>query len=265
MKLWPFRRRGDPRDRPDRRSVVIPFPDDIAELTVLKYHGLRAVCSFLMARHTACRSPHPFCGNAVNVETVLELIAHVMPQAEEADGRLFPTIYFTRSKSGLPDTDELIDPIEYVSNLVYAEKTPSRKLVVALMNDGTLSIRYGPILNPTVGDYSTGRLDPDNFRTLDCNPEPRHTKWQYWESGLTVDQQVMPEFRCLLLRGEWWVVDADRKRRLAQQVATLKLADDPTHNWGIHTRTNAVYAVQNDGSEYTRVLRENLDRSRWVM
>ena len=53
-------------------------------------------------------------------------------------------------------------------------------------------------------------------------------------------------------------MDADRERGLVQQVAALTLADDPTHNWGIHTRTNAIYATPNDGSEYGRVLEENL-------
>ena len=260
MKLWPFRRRDDSRDRPDRGRVVVPFPDDIAELSVLKHHGLRALCSFLMARHSACRSPHPFCGNTVNVETVLQLIAHVIPQTGEPDGRLFPAIYFTRAKSGLPDAGEQIEPFDYVNYLDYAETTPSRKLVVSLINDGTHSIEYGPILSPTVGDYSTGRIDPDHSRALDCNPEPLHTKWQYWESELTVEQQVVPEFRCLLLRRDWWIVDADRERGLVQQVAALSLADDPTHNWGIHTRANTVYTIRNDGSEYARVLEENLDR-----
>jgi hypothetical protein len=258
MKLWPFRRRDDSRNRPERGPVVVPFPDDIAELSVLKHHGLRALSSFLMARHSACRSPHPFCGPAVNVETVLYLIAHVVLQAGEADGRLFPAIYFTRAKSGLPDTGELIEPFDYVSHLDYAEETPSRKLVVDLISDGTRSIQYGPILNPTVGDYSTGRIDPDNFRTVYCNPEPLHAKWQYWESQLTAGQQVVPEFRCLLLRGEWWIADADRQRGLAQQVAGLTLADDPNHNWGIHTNTNSIFTVANHESEYARVLDENL-------
>ena len=258
MKLWPFRWRDDSRDRPGQGRVVVPFPDDIAEISVLKHHGLRVLCGFLMARHSACRSPHPFCGNAVNAETVLQLIAHVIPQEGEADGRLFPTIYLTRAKSGVPDTGDLREPIDYISHLGYAEETPGRKLVVGLISDGAYSVQYGPILNPTVGDYSTGRLDPDNYRTLDCNPEPMHTKWQYWESELTAEQHVVPELRCLLLRGEWWIVDADRERGLVQQVAALTLADDPTHNWGIHTRTNAIYATPNDGSEYARVLEENL-------
>ena len=41
---------------------VAPFGGDLEDFTVLRYHAIRALCGVLMDRHTACRSPHPFCG-----------------------------------------------------------------------------------------------------------------------------------------------------------------------------------------------------------
>ena len=38
------------------------FGGDLEDFTVLRHHAVRALCGALMDRHTACRSPHPFCG-----------------------------------------------------------------------------------------------------------------------------------------------------------------------------------------------------------
>ena len=67
---------------------------------------------------------------------------------------------------------------------------------------------------------------------LYLNPEPEHAKWEYYESGVTEGQRVVPEFHCLMLRGEWWVVDVDRERGMYQQVAGLEFADSPSHVYG---------------------------------
>ena len=231
MKWWPFRKQGT--HRPPERTVV-PFSSDIEELPVLKRHALRALCAMLLDRHTACRSHHPFCGNITDGVPPIQLIAHSILQVGEDDGGFLIAIYLSRAQAeDVPeDSAGLVDPMGYTANLKYADKTPFRKLVVQQTSDGTYVVQYGPILNPVEGDYSTGRIDQDNVRWLYwCDPEPAHTRWQYWESQLSAEQQVVPEFKCLMLRGEWWVVDSDRAKGLAQQVAALTVADNPNHNF----------------------------------
>ena len=71
---------------------------------------------------------------------------------------------------------------------------------------------------------------------------------------------MVPEYRCILLVDEWWIVDTDAQRGFFQRVATLQLADNPNHNYGIHraeARGN-IYEAKNDSSEFSKVIRENL-------
>ncbi len=237
------------------------FPPDVGEIAVLKYHGLRALCGAFMGRHSACRSPHPFCGEMPDPGNSLQLIAHVITQMSQSDGTLFPAIYLCRSeikKSG-DDIGEL-GPMEFALSMDYADETPNRKMAVNLVSDGTYLVQYGPIVNPVERDYSTGRLDQNSVRELYCNPEPSHTQWHYWESELSAEQTVVPEYRCIQSGGQWFVVDVDRNRGLAQQVAWLQVADDPEHNFGIHSRPG-VYVHNNDASEYSKVINENLPRT----
>ena len=67
---------------------------------------------------------------------------------------------------------------------------------------------------------------------------------------------LVPTFHCLQVFGEWWVVDVDKSRGLAQQVAALEFADNPGHNFGIHAG-KGICAHLDDDSELSRVLREN--------
>lgn len=257
MKWWPFRKRDTAKDK----SVTVAFPPDVGEIAVLKYHGLRALCGAFMGRHSACRSPHPFCGEMPDPGNSLQLIAHVITQMSQSDGTLFPAIYLCRSeikKSG-DDIGEL-GPMEFALSMDYADETPNRKMAVNLVSDGTYLVQYGPIVNPVERDYSTGRLDQNSVRELYCNPEPSHTQWHYWESELSAEQTVVPEYRCIQSGGQWFVVDVDRNRGLAQQVAWLQVADDPEHNFGIHSRPG-VYVHNNDASEYSKVINENLPRT----
>ena len=138
---------------------------------------------------------------------------------------------------------------------------------VAALNDiksgtqgGAYQAMYGPILNPVEGDYSTGSIDPANARPINCNPEPRHCRWQYWESGLTKGDWLVPRFHCLQVSGEWWVVEVAGAHGMAQQVAALDFADNPEHNFGIHEKKEGtIYLNRTDPeSEYSKVLRENL-------
>ena len=74
---------------------------------------------------------------------------------------------------------------------------------------------------------------------------------------------MVPKFHCLQVFGEWWVVEVDPVRGVAQQVAALDFADNPEHNLGIHVRKKAVYVRStNDVSKFSKVLRENLPE-RW--
>ena len=259
--MWPFKRSSAAKQQPLQQGrVAVPFPPDIADLPVLKYHMVRALCSVFMSRHSGCRSPHPFCGD-INA-TVVQLIANAVQQVNENDGTPLLAIYLSKAvHSRAFPKGELIDPWESVLSLGYAEETPHRKLVVRPTNDGTYFADYGPILNPVEGDYATGRIDLNAVRILHCDPEPRHTKWQYWECEL-LNENITPEFHCLMVRGEWWIVDTDREQGLVQQVAALSVADDPEHNFGIHARENTFYGTDpRDDSEYAKVIRENLPSS----
>ena len=208
-----------------------------------------------MGRHSACKSPHPFCGEIGPVQ----VIAHVIPQTDANEGTSLLAIYLCRARSRLADTGhETRDLVEYAGSLEYVDKTPSRKLVVGFVSDGTFVVRYGPILNPVERDYSTGAIDQQEVRELYFDPEPPHTKWKYWESEITKGQTSVPEFRCMQTGGEWNIVDIDRDRHLAQRVAWLQVADDPGHNFGIHSTPNAKYVVSDNGSEFSRVVQENL-------
>ena len=112
---------------------------------------------------------------------------------------------------------------------------PNRKLVVFPPREGIFEVMYGPIINPVEGNYSTGSIDSDNSRPLTGNPEPNHCRWQYWESGLDKGGWLVPGFHCLQVFGAWWVVEVDQVRSVAQQVAALDFADNPDHNFGIHS------------------------------
>ena len=261
MRFLPFRKRASTRQSP---PTVVPFPLGIIEdMSVLKYHGLRALCGALMDRHTAYRSPHPFCGEQAEV---IQLIAHLILQVNP-EGESLIAIYLCTAKSTL-DTSSLdhIDSGEYAVRLTYAESAPSRKMAVYLMDDGTYTASYGPIANPVEGDYSTGSLDPSNYRTLYCNSEPSNIGWDYWESQITNEQLAIPAFHCLQVHGGWWVVDVDYTRRLYgehgvpyQVIAGIEFTDNPTHNRGIHS-SSGYYLNPDDGSEWAKILNENLPR-----
>ena len=133
--------------------------------------------------------------------------------------------------------------MKFIIRMTPTQPAPNRKLVVYPPEGGTHQAMYGPILNPVEGDYSTGSIDPDNGRPLNCNPD-----------------SLVPRFHCLQVFGEWWVVDVDRTRGLAQQVAALDFADNPEHNFGIHEKKEpTIYVNRMDpASEFSKVLRENL-------
>ena len=180
MNWWPVRKRENPK--PQGR-VVVPFPPGTGDLPVMKHHGLRALCGMFMDRHSSCKSPHPFCGNITDETPPAQLIAHVISQVDEDDGATLVAIYFSLAEGpDIPEGSEPVEPFEYAAGLRYTERTPSRKLVVQLMSDGTYIARYGSIANPVGGDYSTGRLGRSDVRTLYCDPEPSHARWQDWPS-----------------------------------------------------------------------------------
>ena len=259
MKWWPFRKRAN------KGPLVVPFSHGIMELPALKYHAVRALCGMLMDRHTQCRSPHPFCGlkgHQKDGDTPIQLIANAIPQ-NTVDGTII-ALYLCKCKDGRTQSQstdtEPATPLDYAVRLTYDEKTPGRKIVVRLLDDGTYLAQYGRIANPVEGDYSTGQLDQEDVRTLHCNPEPAHARWQYWESSVTDGQVSVPEFHCLQVNGEWWIVDVERNRARVRyhQVAALEFADNPEHNWGIHKPGGDLFYNPNDGSEWSKTLHENL-------
>ena len=204
-------------ERKARGGIVVPFTS--TELPYIKEHGLRALCGLLMDRHSAC-TVCPFCGHhdpSDELADVMQLIVHVEAQVDAHTGNPLVALYF--SKAVLPDQGDAVDPVkDWGAQVTYAEDVPTRKAVVNLLDNGAYHAQYGPITNPTSGDHSTGALDRTEWTlAFHCDPEPRYTKWRYWESGITPEQTVVPEFLCLRLRGEWWVIDRDR-----EQVTRLK-------------------------------------------
>ena len=156
-----------------------------------------------------------------------QAIPQMTPSGEDLIG-----IYLCKA-SAVEGTEEEADIMRFITRMA-PEPVPSRKLVVSPPQGGTYQALHGPILNPIEGDYSTGRVDHANAIPTNCNPEPRHCRWQYWESALTKGDWLVPSFHCVQVFSEWWVVDIDRKRRMAQQVAALDFADNPEHNLGLH-------------------------------
>ena len=240
---------------------IASFNGDLEDFTVLRHHATRALCGALMDRHTACKSAHPFCGpgHQRNGDTPQQLIVDVIPQGSTPTGGANRIGIYMCPASATPSGEENEDIVKYVVRLVPTQPVPNRKLVVFPPENGIYQAMYGPILNPVEGDYSTGSIDTENSRPLRCDPEPKHCRSQYWDSGLDKGDWLVPRFHCLQVFGAWWVVEVDQVRSVAQQVAALDFADNPDHNFGIHMRQEAVYArAQDDDSEYSKVLRENL-------
>lgn len=264
--MWPFKRKTAPNQPrrstqydvlvpPDR--VPVPWSDDISDLSVMRHHTIRVLCGMFMGRHTDCQSPHPFCGSATHSNPG-RLIAQPINQVDNNDQPVLAIYLCRATESIITAEDEQITPFDGAVSLKHLDNIPYRKMVVNPNADGTYTALYGQILNPVEGNYATGSLDPANeIRHLLCNPEPRHTKWEYYERQIP-DGDTIPEYRCLIVHGECWVVEADPEHGIAQQVAGLTITDDPEHNFGIHSRPNARYTTTpDDDSELAKVIREN--------
>ena len=207
---------------------------------MLRHHAVRALCGLLLDRHTACESPHPFCGPAHHRQAGdnhIELMAEAIPQGTDPTGgpNLIGIYLCPASAVRGDESDEgEHDIMEYISRMVPTRPAPTFNLVVNPPQDGRYPAHYGPILNSVPGDFSTGRLDYGNSRLVNCNPEPRHCQWRYWESGIT-HGLLVPRYHCLQVFGQWWVVEVDPSLEgviQAQQVAGLDFADNPEHNPG---------------------------------
>ena len=232
MKLWPFGRRGT--DRPPSDSPVITtFSGDLEDTETLKHHGVRDLCGMLMDRHDDCLLAHPFCGpntHRQNGDTPRTAVAHIIPQSD-VHGMGIIGIYLCEAVSGM-QAEVDTNPFEFTLRMMCAGTTPSRKMMVQPVSDGTYHIRYGTVLDPTEGDHSTGRLNQDTAVELRSVPEPAHTRWEYYRSQLASGQlRIVPEIHCLQVFGEWWIMDVDRERMLGQQVAALTVADSPHHSF----------------------------------
>ena len=247
-RLWPFRRKpAEPQAAtstalPTAGSLIITklhaFDGDLEDFVVLRRHAVRALCGMFMDRHSGCAGMgHPFCGpggHRQNGDTPYRLIAQAIPQRDALGGGDLIGIYLclaTNPADGHEQQD--IDIMEHIAQMTFAHPTPGRKLVVNPPENGVYHIRYGPVINPVEGDFSTGQIDPDSQILLRSDPEPAHCRWQYWESSLTEGNSLLvPTFHCLQVLGECWVVDVDRSRGMAQQVAALEFADNPEHDFG---------------------------------
>ena len=226
---------GDTARQPQTPApdTMFPFGGDLEDFTVLRHHAVHALCGVLMDRHTDCRSPHPFCGPGHwnNGDVPTRLIAQAVPQTS-AQGQDLIGIYLCPADGPVDSSGQQQDVVEFVTRLTYTRSTPDRKLVIFPPKDGVYPVQYGPIVNPVEGDYSTGQIDQSRQIPFRSDPEPSHCRWQYWDSHLTKGDWLIPTFHCLQVFGEWWVVDVDRTRNIAQQVAALDFADNPDHKHG---------------------------------
>ena len=246
MRFWPFgSKRNPPRrehQRPEPDDVlvptgpqVVPFSADTFELPNAKLHGLRSLLALHADRHSACHLQHPFCGTPPGPgEGALTLVAFATSQQDETSGDPVVALYLCRAEPAprYAHADSDVDPLEYTAFLTPRDNVPNSKILINMLSDGTYRGELGSIANPVEGDLSTGRLDRTvHTELLRLDPEPLHTKWEYYESRVTEGQAVVPEFHCFMLRGEWWVVDIDRERMMYQQVAALEFADSPNHRF----------------------------------
>ena len=207
---------------PGKPTMAVPF--ESSELPYIKHHALRALCGLLIDRHSECRVC-PFCGDP---DMPMQMIVRAINQTDAESLKPVVALYFCNAT----DVEgENIDPVrDWAFRVGYAESTPFRKAVVTLLADGSYYAEYGQIAYLTEGDHSTGQLDRTaptyRFR---CIPEPTYTRWHYWGSGLTAKQTTVPEFLCLRINREWWVIDRDIEQSGVQQVAALSVADNPAH------------------------------------
>ena len=136
---------------------------------------------------------------------------------------------------------EGINIVEYAVRLTYSTSVPFSKLVVRYAEDQTHLAAYGEVINPVENDHSVGTINPNDFQTLYCDPEPKDIAVHYWESKITDKQLVIPAFHCLLYKGQGYIADVDYTNRLPsrrtdegygmayQEVAHLDIVDNPNH------------------------------------
>ena len=125
---------------------------------------------------------------------------------------------------------EPVEPLEFVARLRPHTKSPGNKLVVSLLDNGCYTAEYGRIENPMEFDYATGRLDRSvQTQRLYLDPEPVHVRWWYRDDPNAEEQVAVPEFHCMMLGNEWWIVDVDRQRGIYGQAAYVDFADNPDH------------------------------------
>lgn len=63
---------------------------------------------------------------------------------------------------------------------------------------------------------------------------------------------------CAVVGPSWVVADADEQRGMVSEVAHLRVASDPNHNYGIHDPNNRVIYETNPQTEVGRTIAENL-------
>ena len=235
-----------------KQKQPVPF-GDLTDLTLLRHHATRAFCGVLMDRHDNCMARHPTCGVRGHYigdppdSRIGQITAVAAPQVDGNSQAPNPKpgfigIWLTRNihkcaeygeHEGGEIHDEETDAMSYIATMYPRDTVPYRKLMVEPQVNGIYPVRYGHVLSPTEGDYASGRLDPSTATAItDCNPEPEHCRWRYWESMLPVDHipdgkvpQVV--LHAVQVNGEWWV--AERGERQMQQVAGLDWTNHPRH------------------------------------
>ena len=195
------------------------------DLPYIKRHALRALCGLLMNRHSACVYC-PFCGDSDReIDLIVDAVPNVTPDGDIVIGLYFSETLFIPSREGLQHVVN-----DWGRGVQYGSAEPGLKAVVRLLTNGKYLVNFGKVAGATPGDDSSGYLDTQGWEAeYICDPEPDWTQWQYWDSGITEKQTIVPQFLCKRFRGEWWILDRDMGQRLIQQVAGLRVADCPGH------------------------------------
>ena len=262
-KNQPERRTRFPQSETTGVNSAASFGTDLEDPALLRRHAIRSLSGMLMDRHTSCRTPsqsHPFCGPVGHRQAddapqmlVVEAIEQVSDSSSSSPDRI--GLYFCRAT--LSEAVDSNDAMEYIIHMKHAEPAPSHKLVVFPPDaDGIYQSVFGPVIKPVEGDFSTGGVDGNRARPFHCDPEPKHCEWQYWDSELDTSGWV-PRYYCFQGYGYWWIAEMDEMRRAAHQVAAFDLADNPNHNFGIHSKPGYYESTNNSSDEFLKVLQEN--------
>ena len=148
------------KSKPDRepepeglqeKKVAASFGGNLEDFALLRHHAVRALCGLLMDRHTACRSPHPFCrqpGHRQAGDVPMMLITEAVPQRSDTSTSNLDLIgIYLCPAAAVVGSEEHGDVMDLIMRMTPSQPTPNRKIVVAPRKVAT--IRSCTVLSST--------------------------------------------------------------------------------------------------------------------